>query len=359
MRLVIKVGTNVLLGSKNQINLKKIQEILKDISLLCVRGHEVILVSSGAIAYGQQVLPKLDSLHKKQAWAALGQPALIHAYGAKAKLFKMLVAQCLVLKDDFTERERYENFVHTVESLLAANILPIINENDVVAMSDLTVGDNDLLAAIVAVALNADRLVILTNQKGLFTSNPDLNSDAKLIKIVENVDAALEKMISSETSSLGRGGMLSKIRAAKHAAHAGITTVFTDGREKNALAGVFLKGSKTGTLFQPYPIEKNWAKQKRWLVAAKGLGQLVIDEGAAKALRKGSSLLFPGVAWLKGQFGKGEVVEVITKSGVGVAYGKVNYSAGEIQDFLRRKKDSSIKPGLEKEVIHRDHMAVL
>ncbi len=360
MKIVIKVGTNVLTGNSEIPRLKKIQAILADIANLRTKGYEVILVSSGAVGFGRHEVPGLDILNKKQIWAAVGQPALMHAYSLKAKLFSIKVAQCLVLKDDFTDRERYENFVHTVEGLLATGILPVINENDVVAMSDLTVGDNDLLAAMVAVALQAERLVIFTNQQGLFTANPDTHPEAKLIEIIENVDMALENMVSAETSSFGRGGMLSKIRAAKHAVHAGIATIITDGRPDYQLTEIFIKKRAVGTFFKPYIRKQEWARSQRWLMAAKGLGQIVVDGGAVKALHAGKSLLLPGVVRVKGAFGKQEVVEIIGTDGSGIAYGKVNYSAEDLQQAMNRRKNAENKSvTLEKEVIHRDYMVVL
>lgn len=358
MRLVIKVGTNVLTDNSYEIKFSRIRQILSEILELHKKKYEVILVTSGAVGSGRAVLPNLNSIQNKQIWAAIGQPLLMHSYQHYASEMGLTVAQCLVLRNDFTDRERYENFVKTIDGLLAASVLPIINENDVVANNDLTVGDNDLLSAMVAVAVKADKLFLLTNQTGLYTSNPDTDSHAQIIKVVEDVDFELEKLCTKEVSTLGRGGMLSKVRAAKHAVHAGVETFIADGRKKGILLNLLGK-QYNATRFVPLET-KEISGQKRWLLSAKGFGQLIVDDGAAKALKLNKSLLFPGIVNIRGMFDKGEIVEIISKTGAAVAYGKSNYNDKDLQKALQDKKNSPIKlPILEREVVHRDYMVVL
>ena len=206
----------------------------------------------------------------------------MQAYINAGRGLNLPVAQCLLLRDDFTNRERYGNFVQSLEAMLFGKILPIINENDVMATQDLTVGDNDVLAAMVSVAINAEKLILLTNQAGLFTDNPDTNSNATLVSEVKNVDAELEKLCSAECSALGRGGMLSKVRAAKHAVHAGIETFIADGSKDKILLEI-INGKQHGTKFVPL-VFQGMSAQKRWLMSAKGFGELIIDDGAVKAL---------------------------------------------------------------------------
>lgn len=358
MRLVVKVGTNVLTDNSYEIKPSRIKEILSGIFGLQKKHHQVILVSSGAIAAGKAILPQLKIPQKKQVWAAVGQPLLMQSYQHYASEFGLAVGQCLLLRNDFTDRERYDNFVRTIEGLLIGNILPIINENDVVATEDLTVGDNDFLSAMVAVALKADKLFLLTNQKGLYTGNPDSDLNAKLIEVVKDVDFELEKLCTKEVSTLGRGGMLSKVRAAKHAVHAGIETFIADGRKKGILMELLNKNYE-GTRFLPL-LDREISEQKRWLLSAKGFGQLIIDDGAVRALKQDKSLLFPGIIGIKGMFDKGEIVEVISKAGVAASYGKVNFNDKDLQSALLKRKTSQNKSlTLDREVIHRDYMVIL
>lgn len=356
MRIVVKVGTNVLTDNSQHIQTSKIIKLISEIFTLREFGHEIVLVSSGAIGFGKSLLPNLDSPRKKSVWAAIGQPLLMQAYINAGRNFDLPTAQCLLLRDDFTNRERYENFVQSIVAMIAGKILPIINENDVMATDDLTVGDNDVLAAMVSVAINAEKLILLTNQAGLFTDNPDTNPNATLISEVKNVDAELEKLCSAEGSVLGRGGMLSKVRAAKHAVHAGIETYIADGN-KNKILLEIINGKQLCTKFEPLR-PQDISAQKRWIMSAKGFGELIIDDGAVKALQSKKSLLAPGIISVKGQFEKAEIVQIVSKAGLGIAYGKSNYTSREIQDFLALRKVDK-KAVLSKEVAHYDYMFIL
>lgn len=246
MRLVIKVGTQVISG-KSGLNKGRIKQIMDEIAELFKRGHEVILVSSGAIGVGLPMLNFLSPLRKKVA-AAVGQPSLIHKYINEARKHKILVGQILILSDDFTNRRHFKNFVLNIEAMIAHKVLPIINENDVMKREDLSVGDNDNFSAKVAVGIKADKLIILTNQNGFYTGNPDHDKNAKLIKRVEKIDAKIEKLCSAGKSELGRGGMLPKIQSAKYATLHGVETLIGNGEKKGTIIGA-LENNFSGTRF--------------------------------------------------------------------------------------------------------------
>ena len=357
MRIVVKVGTNVLTGNTQTIKTSVVKNLVEDIFALRKKGHEIILVSSGAVAGGRARVSGLNSPEDKQIWASVGQPLLMQLYGGYAEEFKAEVGQLLILRSELNDRERYNNLVGVLEAMLKAGVLPVINGNDVISKADLITGDNDLLSAMVAVAVSADKLIILTNQKGFFTANPELDPKAELVREVKNVDFELEKLCAGPKSSMGRGGMLSKVRAAKQAVYAGIETFIADGREKGALLKV-LETNHIGTKFKASG-SKVVTEQKRWMMAGKGFGQLVVDDGAAKALAAQKSLLFPGIIFIRGMFDKGEIVEVVGKTGNAVAYGKTNYGYKDLQNAASARKSLGKGHTLDREVIHRDYMLVL
>ncbi|MFA6257576.1 MAG: glutamate 5-kinase [Candidatus Paceibacterota bacterium] len=233
MRLVIKIGTQVISG-KNGLNKGRIRQIIKEIAELLKLGHEVILVTSGAIGTGLPLVNFVSPLRKKVA-AAVGQPMLMHNYINVAKKYKIVVGQILILSDDFTNKEHFKNFVLNIEAMLSHKVLPIINENDVMKREDLRVNDNDTLSAMVAVGLKADKLLILTNQNGVFTDNPDHNKDAKLIKNVEKVDDKIKALCSVGKSELGVGGMCAKISSAEYATKRGVETLIGNGEKPGTI----------------------------------------------------------------------------------------------------------------------------
>jgi glutamate 5-kinase len=357
MKIVVKIGTNVLTDNSDVIQTSVVKRLTAEIFELRQKGHEVVLVSSGAVGSGRARLPALSSAEDKQIWAAVGQPYMMQLYGKYAAEFNAEVGQLLILRSELTDKERYANLTEVINGMLKAGVLPIINGNDVISKADLTTGDNDVLAGMVAAAIAADKLIILTNQEGFFTADPNWNKKAELIKEVKNVGFELERLCSIGKSTGGRGGMLSKVRAARQATNAGVETIIADGRTAGVLAKA-LDSPHIGTKFLPIGA-KDINEKKRWLLAAKGFGQLVVDGGAAAALHKSKSLLLPGIISCRGMFDKGEIVEVVDKAGLAVAYGKVNYSLKEIQDALALCKDLGRGRNLEKEVIHADHMAVI
>lgn len=246
MRIVIKIGTQVI-ASKNGLNQKKISKLIKEISFLLKHGCEVVLVTSGAIGAGLPQVP-FTNPHRKKIAAAIGQPILIHDYVHEAKRYKISIGQILILSDDFTNHERFKNFVLNIKAMLSHGILPIINENDVMKTEDLTIGDNDILSAKVAVGLKANKLLILTNQKGLHTDNPDHNKNAKLIKKVIKINSKIKNHCSPGKSELGLGGMISKVQAAKYATHHGVETLIGNGNEKDIIISALGKNF-SGTRF--------------------------------------------------------------------------------------------------------------
>jgi glutamate 5-kinase len=247
MRIVIKVGTQVIAG-KNGLDQKKIGNLVKEISFLQKKGNEIVLVTSGAIGAGLPEVP-FTNPHRKKIAAAIGQPLLIHDYIQEAKKYKISIGQILILSDDFTNNERFKNFVSNINAMLSHGILPIINENDVMKTEDLTIGDNDILGAKVAVGLKADKLLILTNQDGLYTNNPDHDKNAKLIKEVLKIDLKIEKLCASGKSDLGLGGMLSKVQAARYATNHKVETLIGNGNKKNIISSI-LNNSFFGTKFK-------------------------------------------------------------------------------------------------------------
>lgn len=355
MRVVIKVGTNVIIGKDGQIDGVRLQGIVGDIKDLQTQGHEIALVVSGAVACGKPYAPRVSLRHQRKILAAIGQPILM---GILSKVFQkagLTVGQCLLSRGDFASRELYDNLISIIEGFFQGHVIPVLNENDVLATESLNFGENDSLAASFAIAIKADQLLLLTNQPGLLTEDPKNNRQAQLISVVTRVDKEIEKLCSKEASERGQGGMISKVKAAQQAVFAGITTFIIDGREEGIISRVFQSAS-VGTRFIACTDERISA-QKRWLMAAKGFGQIIVDEGAARALKNGKSLLLPGVIAVKGLFEQGSIVEVVW-GGQTVAYGKVNYSHKDLQQALASRK-SSTSHLVDKEVIHCDYMVIL
>mgnify|MGYP001598492233 FL=1 len=358
MRLVIKIGTQVI-SDEDGLILSRVRKIASEVEELLKLGHEVILVSSGAVGSGMSKLPSLEIPSKKKVWAAIGQPIMINAYASEFERLDLNTGQVLILRDDFTNRESFTNMVSVIESLVASKVLPILNENDVMKTEDLTLGDNDILSAMAAVALSSDKLLILTTENGLYNKNPNKNPDAKLIEKVLDIDFEIERLCSKEKTDLGSGGMLSKVRAAKHATNSGVEVLFGNGTKEGIILSS-IKKDFPGTRF-PTRAKPGVNETRRWMMSAKGVGLVTIDDGAVKALESGKSLLLPGIVSVKGNFEKKEIIEIVSRWGQAVAYGKVNYSASEIGKALVAKKQSKEKghKTLEREIVHRDYMIIL
>lgn len=363
-RIVIKVGSSLVTNQGQGLDHDALAGWAAQISQLKVMGKEIILVSSGAIAEGMQRLgwkKRPTALYELQAAAAVGQMGLAQAYAVCFGQYSLITAQVLLTHDDLSNRQRYLNARSTLTTLLKLNIIPIINENDTVAIDEIRFGDNDTLAALVTNLTEADALVILTDQAGLFTSDPRKNSDAKLIREANAGDPEIVVMAGGAGSEIGRGGMQSKVIAAKRAARSGAHTLIASGREANVLVRL-VEGEAIGTcLFATMPV---LIARKQWLADHLQIrGSVVLDSGAMKALvTDGKSLLPIGVVDVRGDFERGEAVACLDTEGREIARGLINYSARETRKIMRRPSHE-IQAILgyvdESELIHRNNLVLL
>ena len=343
-RIVIKFGTSVLTGGTSNLARPQILNLVSQCADLCKRGYEVILVSSGAIAAGRQTL-KIDSLpdsiSTKQMLAAVGQSRLMQIWEQFFDIFGINVGQILLTRQDVETRSRYLNARDTLEALLEYRIVPIFNENDAVGTEEIRLGDNDYLSALVTLLSDADLLIILTDQPGLFTADPRLDPDAKLISEVHDIDKIADYQIGAPYTKLGTGGMITKLKAADYARRAGADVVITAGITKNVINRI-LSGEAVGTRFPAIstPLES----RKRWILAGSiPTGVLTIDEGAIQALKQsGRSLLPVGIHAVDGSFHRGDTVRILTPGQVELARGIVRYSSKDLNLIKGRQSDEII-----------------
>jgi glutamate 5-kinase len=363
-RLVVKVGSSLVTNDGRGLDHARLALWAEQITALSRQGKEVVLVSSGAIAEGMQRLgwsKRPHALNELQAAAAVGQMGLIEAYERCFRGHSLHTAQILLTHADMADRERYLNARSTLRTLLELKVIPIINENDTVTTDEIKVGDNDTLGALVANLIEADALIILTDQQGLFTADPRHDPAATLVQEATAGDPELERMAGGAGSAIGRGGMLTKILAAKRAARSGADTVIASGREDNVLERL-AAGELIGT--QLVARQATHAARRQWLADHLQVrGKLKLDAGAAKALtEQGKSLLPIGVVEVIGHFQRGEVVACLDPEGRDIARGLANYSADEARK-ITRKPSSQIEGILgyldEPELIHRDNLALL
>lgn len=363
-RLVVKVGSGVLARESVKLHRPTIERLSGEISSLKQRGFEVVLVSSGAILAGMDQLDLHErprSLPLKQAVAAVGQSRLMRAYEEAFGAHGQKVAQVLLTQEDVRHRGRYLNARHTLLALLELRVIPIINENDTVAVEEIRFGENDILSALVAGLVDADLLIVLTDTDGLFTADPRRNSSARLVPFLYPGKADISFWAGESASPLGSGGMSSKVEAAKKAASSGIPTVVANGLKEAVLARL-LDGEELGTLFYPEP--SRMGSRKRWLAfASHPKGRIAVDKGAKAALvQRGKSLLPSGVLAAVKPFEAGDVVSLVDESGVEFARGLVNYTSEEVER-IKGLKSSQIQAVLGQkpydEVIHRDNLVIL
>jgi glutamate 5-kinase len=363
-RLVVKVGSALVTNDGRGLDHARLALWSEQIAKLTHLGKEIVLVSSGAIAEGMQRLgwaKRPKALKELQAAAAVGQMGLIEAYERSFRAHGLHTAQILLTHADLAHRERYLNARSTLRSLLELKVVPIINENDTVTTEEIKVGDNDTLGALVANLIEADALVILTDQPGLYTADPRRHPEAEFVHEAMAGDPNLEVMAGGAGSGVGTGGMLTKVLAAKRAARSGAHTVIVSGREQDVLARL-AAGEALGT--QLIARQEPLAARRQWLADHLQVGgKLVLDDGAAKALREGGkSLLSIGVVEVKGKFQRGDVVGCVDSSGRDLARGLVNYSAEEARRIARHPS-SEIEGILgyvdEPELIHRDNLVLL
>ena len=362
-RIVIKIGSNLLASAERGLNTERLHALTKDIADVVDTGHKVVIVSSGAVAAGLKKLglkEKPKDIRLKQAAAAIGQSSLMWAYEENFAGFNKKVAQVLLTKDDIANRQRYINAKNTLFTLLSYDVIPVINENDPVAVDEIKFGDNDMLAALVSSLVEADMLIILSDVEGLYTKNPS-HKDAELICRVDEITSDIEKSAGSAGSAVGTGGMYSKILAAKQANSHGIPVVIMSGKKRGLLARLIL-GEKIGTYFQPNA--QRLSSRKGWIAyGVKSKGVIYLDDGAVNALTtQGKSLLPSGILKIEGEFEVGDYVRCVNKDGKKVAKGLTNYSSKEL-DQIKGKKTSEIEKTLgykySDEAIHRDNLVVV
>lgn len=364
-RIVIKVGTSTITYANGKRNFSQIDRLAREISDLQNQGKEMILVTSGAVAVGvdRMGLPgKPKTIPGKQAAAAVGQGVLMHTYEKFFADYGQIVAQVLITKTEAIDRHRYTNTRNTFMELMRQRVIPIVNENDVVALDELKIGDNDNMSALVAGIVDADLVVILSDVDGLYTANPQTHPDAVIVPEVAEITPEIEASAGGVGSARGTGGMATKIQAAKAATSSGIHLVIASGTKKNAITRV-LQGEELGTLFVSR--ENRLQFRKRWLAfGAKIAGSIVVDDGCAKAIRKagGCSILPAGVFAVQGEFLPGSTVSVIDKDAHELARGLVHYSSAELEQIKGCKSGEIANILGHKnfdEVIHRDDLVIL
>ncbi len=363
-RIVVKIGSRVL-SSERGIHARRIGRLVRELAALHDQGKKLVVVSSGAIASGISRLGlagRPSDLPQEQALAAVGQIRLMalyeNAFGGCGKH----VAQVLLTHGDLANRKRYLNAKHTLKTLLDWNIIPIVNENDTVAVEEMRFGDNDQLSALVATLMEMDLLVMLSDVEGVFDGDPRLTPDARLMPLVADVAAAKEAARGTRPSELGRGGMYSKLCAAEQASHAGIATVIAGGRERGVLMRLFEGTCGPGTLVLPE--ENRLASRKHWILYnLKPSGDVLVDDGACVAVTvKGKSLLPSGVRDIRGSFGAGECVRCVDNAGREFARGLVNYSSQElvkIKGSHSNRIEAILGYKAYDEIIHRDDLVLL
>ncbi|ELE7613402.1 glutamate 5-kinase [Vibrio vulnificus] len=362
--IVVKLGTSVLTGGTLALDRAHMVELARQCAELKKQGHSVVVVSSGAIAAGREHLgyPALpNAMASKQLLAAVGQSQLIQTWESLFALYGIKIGQMLLTRADLEDRERFLNARDTINALVENGIIPVVNENDAVATSEIKVGDNDNLSALVGILCGADKLLLLTDQKGLYTADPRKDPNAELIKEVKVIDDTLRKIAGGSGTTLGTGGMATKLQAADIARRAGIEVIIAAGRGQNVIFDA-LSPVPQGTRF--LPCEEALENRKRWILAGPAAsGDIVIDQGAVKAVvEKGSSLLAKGVTKVLGEFSRGEVVRVTDAQGHVVARGIASYSNQDMAKIAgKHSKDIISILGYDygSEVIHRDDMVVI
>jgi glutamate 5-kinase len=362
--IVIKIGTNLLTDKLKGINRERIAEIARDVAHLQSTGNRVALVSSGAIGAGVAALQLKNrprTIPEQQATAAIGQPILMEAYEAAFRKQGCTVAQILLTKDDFVNRTRYMNARNTLRVLFDKGVVPIINENDSVAVDEIKLGDNDNLSALVASLIEGDLLIILSDIDGLFSDDPTHNSNAQLIPVIEKITAEIEKLAKKSRGELSTGGMITKIQAAKRCASSGVAMIITNGNNPRALRDVF-SGDFKGTLFLPGGTRLKL--RKKWIgFVSHPKGSVTIDDGARIALlTKHKSLLPSGIVDIAGDFKANDTITVRDAESREIARGVTNYSSADLAR-IRGHKSSEIEKILGRasrdEVIHKDNLVII
>jgi glutamate 5-kinase len=365
MRIVIKIGTSTLTTGTSHISAPVLIDLARQVQVLQKAGHQVIVVSSGAMAAGREKLgfPQLPKeIPAKQMLSAIGQPRLMALYEELFGFYELTVAQVLLTRADLASRRSYLNARNTLLALVDNGIVAIVNENDTIATEEIRVGDNDNLSALVANLVDAEWLVLLTDQAGLFTADPRTSSDSKLVEEVSSVEIPekLWRAAGGNGSSMGTGGMVTKLQAADMARRCGTTCLIASGSEPDVLIRL-VGGEKLGTRF--HPVASALESRKRYILSARRApGQVTVDEGAARALRKGGSLLPVGVVSVAGSFERGDTVRVIGPAEKEIARGIVNYSSRDLLQLAHRRSDeieAILGYNFGDEIIHHNNLVVL
>ncbi|MFC1914104.1 glutamate 5-kinase [Chloroflexota bacterium] len=366
-RIVVKFGTSLLTGGGDYLDHEAMSALVGQVAQLHKQGAELFIVSSGAIASGRHKLgltKRIRGIPFRQILASVGQGRLMYTYEQLFSKYDITVAQALLTKTDLSDRAGYLNARNTLLALLELKIICIVNENDVVAVDEIQeakFGDNDNLSAMVANLVDADLLLLLTNTAGLFTADPHHDNDARLIPEVKKIDASIEHMAAKTASKLGTGGMITKIEAAKLATASGVTVVIADGREKDVILRL-ASGEPIGTRF-PSKVSK-MESRKRWMLSGLStMGKLIIDHGAAQALKNNKrSLLSAGITQTQGNFDRGDIVDIYDVDGARLGCGITNYSSRDISIIKgAQSKQISALLGFDygSEVVHRNNLTVL
>lgn len=363
-RIVVKVGSSTLTHETGKLNYHRIERLAMEIADLANQGKEMVLVSSGAVSAGMGPLglsSRPKTIREKQAVAAVGQGVLMHTYEKMFREYGQNVGQVLLTRMDAQDRKKFMNSRNTLLTMLQMGVIPIINENDVVAIDEFKIGDNDTLSAMVSNFIEADLLIILSDVDGLYTANPQTHPEARIIPVVTEVDKHVYDIAGGAGSSIGTGGMYTKIQAASIATSSGVDMVIASGGEDGVLRRI-CQGEDVGTWFTAK--DSNLHTKKRWLLSGgKARGSLIVDGGCRNALvEHGSSLLPVGIAAVEGEFHEGDIVNVMYE-GLVIAKGIVNYNSESVEAIKRHKTDDITKilghEGVYEEVIHRDNLVVM
>ncbi|MBT3363535.1 MAG: glutamate 5-kinase [Chloroflexi bacterium] len=366
-RVVVKLGTNLITGGTDTLNVEAMTNLVNQIANLRRKKIELVLVSSGAITAGREKLGKVKErkdIPYKQVLAAIGQNHMMNTYESLFKAHEMTIAQTLLTKTDLSDRQGYLNARNTLMALLELGVVPIVNENDVVAIDEideLKFGDNDNLSAMVSNLVDADLLIILSDVAGLYTADPEMNPSAELLHSVDKITPEIEKMAGKTRNKRATGGMGTKIEAAKKATASGTTVIIAYGQETDVLEKA-MNGKKIGTLFSTNTSKLE--SRKRWLLSGlSSKGRLIIDNGAVVALtQQNTSLLPPGIMEVQGNFKRGDIITIANSNGSKVACGIANYSSQDTNKIKGQNSDSIMEAlGHEygDEIIHRNNLAML
>jgi glutamate 5-kinase len=364
MRIVIKLGTTTVASQNKTVNRPRLLEIVRQMAKLHANGHELALVSSGAIFVGRREvdnLPNRKDIPFKQMLAAIGQVKLLHIYEQLFDIYGMTIAQALLTRSDLTNRAGYLNARNTLNLLLERGVIPIINENDVVGVEEIKIGDNDTLSALIGNLIDADLLLMLTDQPGLFTADPRTNADAELIVEVDSITDSIRALASGSGTNMGVGGMITKLEAAQLAIRSGVECIIASSGEPDVLLRIIEQGEMLGTHF-PAKIS-HIESRKRWILAEPAQGSLIVDQGAKYAIIKNQKSLLPvGVLQVAGNFQRGETVVVKDQQGQALCRGITNYKASDVEAIKGHHSDkieAILGYNYSSTIIHRDNLVIL